>query len=604
MKCSKKRKAGVQVKRYQNGGQWPPGGVDPIERIVNMRHAEEYGQLLDYLQRFDQGEISPMLEGATDGAGLLDMMANPMGAARAAMEQGRRPTKAEIEMAGRKAGPMADVLAMSYPSMMAYGIKEGMPAAGLIPHSAPFQPAQQSMRVARTIDQGADAVRPIRQLGYVDHTPASIAVPTDIYRQGQNAAIDYIEGRKALFKTPEMQKRNARRIADNLTMVYNDLKRDMQTGNIDPNVLDDFQRIESSMRGGKVDPTSVLVQQILAEHTTEVDLMQVNVGPMAPDTPTGVTRSQMAAVEAQADALYARQQSLIKQMDEIERQDPTAYIGNPQWQALDVQVSDIDGELFQLQDAYANVPNVSYAAEASYGPGQLAQDISMKGKYLQNPRTARVVGSHEFEHGMQEAPYSSQLPYLHGSSEFQGYFPEGLPSWDVLETEMGAALVRRKVRGPTGIDPFTKKPVYRNRQEELFDKHRHYYDQGSGRRRERTTFLAEAKQELVEAGVIPNLKAKVTKQDVLKFYDELYAPEKLRKFSDMPIMDDPQSLRFFELFDPHVADNAKYIAEFMNRLSAVAVGAGGAAAASGEYGKGGKYKIVKNKTWKKMRPVS
>jgi hypothetical protein len=69
-------------------------------------------------------------------------------------------------------------------------------------------------------------------------------------------------------------------------------------------------------------------------------------------------------------------------------------------------------------------------------------------------------------------------------------------------------------------------------------------------------------------------------------------------------MDDPQSLRFFELFDPHVADNAKYIAEFMNRLSAVAVGAGGAAAASGEYGKGGKYKIVKNKTWKKMRPVS
>jgi hypothetical protein len=140
MKCSKKRKSGMQVKRYQSGGGWPPGGVDPMEQIAQMRQAQEYGQLMDYLQRFDQGEISQAPESAFAGATVLEMMSNPMGAARAAMEQGRRPTKDEIAMAGRKAGPMADVMALSYPSMMAYGLKEGMPGAALVPHSTRSNP--------------------------------------------------------------------------------------------------------------------------------------------------------------------------------------------------------------------------------------------------------------------------------------------------------------------------------------------------------------------------------------------------------------------------------------------------------------------------------
>ena len=212
MKCSKKRKSGMQVKRYQSGGGWPPGGVDPMERIVKERQAAEYGQLLDYLQRFDQGEIRQAPESAFAGATVLEMMSNPVGAARAAMEQGRRPTKDEIAMAGRKAGPMADVMAISYPAMTAYGLKEGMPGASLVPHSRPFEPSQP-MRVVRSIDQGDDAVRSIRKAGYVDYQPASYAIPTNIYREGQDAALDYIAKRQALFKTPEMQRRNAERIA-------------------------------------------------------------------------------------------------------------------------------------------------------------------------------------------------------------------------------------------------------------------------------------------------------------------------------------------------------------------------------------------------------
>ena len=164
-------------------------------------------------------------------------------------------------------------------------------------------------------------------------------------------------------------------------------------------------------------------------------------------------------------------------------------------------------------------------------------------------------------------------------------------------------LTPRKVQGPTGINPFNGNPTYRNRQEELYDKAKAYYETGKGRGRERSTYHAEAKQDLVEEGIIPNLDAKVTKQDVLKFYNERYAPEQLRKMGDEPIMDHPQSLRLFEMFDPNVGDNAQKIAEFMNRLSAVAVGTG-AAAASQEYGIGGKYKVKKNKTWKKMRSIS
>jgi len=596
MKCSKKRKSGMQVKRYQSGGGWPPGGVDPIERIVKERQAAEYGQLLDYLQRFDQGEIRQAPESAFAGATVLEMMSNPVGAARAAMEQGRRPTKDEIAMAGRKAGPMADVMAISYPAMTAYGLKEGMPGASLVPHSRPFEPSQP-MRVVRSIDQGDDAVRSIRKAGYVDYQPASYAIPTNIYREGQDAALDYIAKRQALFKTPEMQRRNAERIADNLTLVANELRSQMQSGNVARNILDDFQRIESSMVGGRVDPNSLLVQQILAEHMTDVDLTQLKVGALAPPQPTGVTREMMAANEAQMEEVNEQLQKLLEEQDKL-------YPTNPRWQELEQQVNELDSKMARMQRVYDKVPNVSYPADAGYTPAYFGgAEIEMQGKYLMSPRTARVVSGHEFEHGLQEAPYSSQIPSLHGSSQFQKRFPGGLPSHDVLEAEMGQ-LTPRKVQGPTGINPFNGNPTYRNRQEELYDKAKAYYETGKGRGRERSTYHAEAKQDLVEEGIIPNLDAKVTKQDVLKFYNERYAPEQLRKMGDEPIMDHPQSLRLFEMFDPNVGDNAQKIAEFMNRLSAVAVGTGAAAAASQEYGKGGKYKVKKNKTWKKMRSIS
>jgi hypothetical protein len=567
-----------------------------MEQIAQMRQAQEYGQLMDYLQRFDQGEISQAPESAFAGATVMEMMSNPMGAARAAMEQGRRPTKDEIAMAGRKAGPMADVMALSYPSMMAYGLKEGMPGAALVPHSTSFQSPQQPMRVVRSIDQGDDAVRSIGKAGYVDYQPASYAIPTNIYREGQDAAIDYIAKRQALFRTPEMQRRAAERIADNLTLVANELRSQMQSGNVARNILDDFQRIEGSMVGGRVDPNSLLVQQILAEQVTDIDLTQLKVGALAPPQPTGVTREMMAANEAQMEEVNDQLQKILDEQDRIPRSDP-------RWHELEQQVNELDSKLVRMQSVYDKVPNVSYPADAGWSPGYFGGgEIEMRGKYLMTPRTARVVAGHEFEHGLQEAPYSSQIPSLHGSSQFQKRFPGGLPSHDVLEAEMGQ-LTPRKVQGPTGINPFNGNPIYRNRQEELYDKARDYYETGKGRGRERSTYHAEAKQDLVEEGIIPDLDATVTKQDVLKFYNERYAPEQLRKIGDEPIMDHPQSLRLFEMFDPNVGDNAQKIAEFMNRLSAVAVGTG-AAAASQEYGTGGKYKIKKNKTWKKMRSIS
>lgn len=594
MKCSKKRKKGMQVKKYQHGGDWPPGGVDPMERIAQMQQASQYGQLVDYLQRFDQGEIRQMPEGADRGAGVLDMMTNPIGTARAAMEQGRRPTSDEIAIAGRKAGPMADVLAMSYPSMMAYGLKEGMPAAGLIPHSRPFTPNQQGMRVTRSIDQGDDAVKQIGGQGFVAFTPASSRFPTDIYRQGQDAALDYIAQRKQLFKSPEMQRRNAQRIADNLTMVVNEMRPAMQEGNVPREVLDDYQMLEASMVGGKVDPRSALVQQMMIRHNMLTQATHLDVGPLAPLDKTGITRDDIDAIESQANELEKRAADLFKQQDRM-------VFGSDEFNKAERELEAIDREMAALRrESYAGVSTVQPSNKAGYGQGFLGGQIDVQGKYLLDPRRARIVTGHEFEHGLQEAPYSETFPMLHGSSQFQSQFPMGVPSFDVLEKEMGERLIPRNV--PRKRDG-RGEPIHRDYQDRIFDADKLYFDEGAGRGRERSTYHAEAKQDLVETGVIPSLDTKVTKQDILRFYNEIYEPEKIRPMGDRPIMDHPQSLRLFEIFDPNVGENAKNIADFMNRLSMVAVGAGGAAAAQ-EYGKGGKYKIVKNNTWKKMRSVS
>jgi hypothetical protein len=117
---------------------------------------------------------------------------------------------------------------------------------------------------------------------------------------------------------------------------------------------------------------------------------------------------------------------------------------------------------------------------------------------------------------------------------------------------------------------------------------------------ERTPMLAELKQDMIDKGVIASRSTDVTESDIFRFLDEYYAPEKKRKFADQAIMGEPTSLRILELFDPAAKNasgvrNAKIMADQMNKLSAVLIGTGGAAAATQDFKYGGKFKIKKKK---------
>jgi hypothetical protein len=114
--------------------------------------------------------------------------------------------------------------------------------------------------------------------------------------------------------------------------------------------------------------------------------------------------------------------------------------------------------------------------------------------------------------------------------------------------------------------------------------------------------LAELKQDMIDKGVIAARSTDVTESDILRFFDEYYAPEKKRKFADQALMGEPTSLRILELFDPTRTNasgvrNAKIMADQMNKLSAALIGTGSitAAGAASSYKYGGKFKIKKKK---------
>lgn len=580
MNCKKKRGKGVRVKKYQHGGYHgdPPYTASADGTYVAMPDLSFLPVLQPVLRQTppNEGEIRPMPEGADRAAPLATMLSDPMGTLRAIREQQRLPTPAELDIASQKTGAIGDVMRLSYPALMAEAIEQGSPAAALVPHSTPFNTAQAS-------SQGVLATpRTAAPQGFVQaRSPAFGLVPTDVYRVGQDAVVDHIAMRQAMFETPEMQSRAAQRIADNLTSVYNALKDDIANAGLGPVQMQEWNRLSGAVVNGKVDPSSPLVRTLLNRNTQNVRNLKVDVDNLVSNKPTGMSAEEIYEVERNV-------RSLEKEIRELDEQIVNAA-SREEKIALDAAQQEIKNQLISLEQSILGKSVQSpRTAEMSMGGGRPL--IRVKGEFLDSPRRARDVAEHEFQHVTQEIPYEDLFPNLSATPAYRSKFRTTLPEYDVLEQQMLDELTMRKVSVPKTNTPRDKR---------MWDEAKEYFinprDQAYPSTRERMPFLGEAKQQLVETGVIPSLESTVTKQDVLNFYDDLYAPEKLRRMGDQPIMDHPESLRFFELFDPRVGNNAEKIAEFMNRLSAIAIGAGAAGAAIEEYKYGGKIKVKKKK---------
>ena len=606
MRSKKKRKPGVQVKKYQFGGSVTGPMLMPSDATRVAMPDLQFQPVLQPLPT-EQLPVGPTIGPATP---IDEERYNRDMRRRDALARGINPNLAFTMPPGLQGDPQA-AAEYQYDNMLTSPIGQiagefaftpiGRGLDYVIPRIPSTYLGRQMGRGANYLGEQASTAgqkamqflseyamdqggREAAQQFVGARSPAFGLVPTDVYRVGQEAVVDHIAMRQAMFETPEMQSRAAQRIADNLTSVYSAIKDDIANAGLGPVQMQEWNRLSGAVVNGKVDPSSPLVRTLLNRNTQNVRNLKVDVDALVSNKPTGMSAEDIYEVERNV-------RSLEKEIKELEEQIKYAT-SIEEKMSLDAAQQERKNELLSLEQSILGKGVQSpRTAEMSMGGGTPL--IRVKGEFLDSPRRARDVAEHEFQHVTQEIPYEDLFPNLSATPLYRSKFRTTLPEYDVLEQQMLDELTMRKVSVPKTNTPRDKR---------MWDEAKEYYinprDPAYPSRRERMPFLGEAKQQLVETGVIPSLESTVTKQDVLKFYDDLYAPEKLRRMGDQPIMDHPESLRFFELFDPHAGNNAEKMAEFMNRLSVIAIGAGTAGAAAGgtqDFKYGGKFKIKKKR---------
>ncbi len=581
MKHKKKRKPGVQVKKYQIGGV--PGG-DPIRQAEQLAFAQ---LLQDRAALLDQGEIRQMPEGADRPAPLFSLLADPLGSTRAIMTEGRIPTPAELDIASQKAGPMADVLGLSYPALMASAVKYGAPAAGLVPHSTPFTTVSErapGMRVLRAADQGDDAVRTVGyglgdvqlpQFARESHLAAGRAAGQSTYNRRLNEIM-----------SPEGQSRLRQEIADDMTMFVNYMDRPhslYRTGIISTPEQEAAQRqlIKDQMVDGKLPPDSPLVDDLLEATNLYIHSQNFQMQKL-PEGAVGLPEEELMMMDARVKEIDQIMNDLDKQRlvyEKQERKFEHDVMSKEYQEAVDKieEISAKETELWKEQTGLRETlqkesPMLDTRSFYRWGP---SNKIYIAGRSMLDPKSAVTGVGHEFRHAMQMSPKVM-------SGAFRTLNPSTQRQFLVLDDEMGKLTLRKPSTIPSGAakDRWLRDETY-------------YKTGGDGSAIEKTPYLDELRQAMVYEGYATGTYDRFTPDKIRRYIDEVYEPRLKRPSPDAVMNNDPNSLRILELVDVNKRTNLEHMADIMNRMSAIMIGAGGAAAATQDYRQGGKFKILK-----------
>lgn len=609
MRTKKKRKSGVQVKRYQFGG----GVTGPMIVLSdNTRVAMPDLQFQPVLQPLPEEQlpvgttIGPTTQAAID-AGSETYEAEKR--RREAIDRGINPNLAFMMPPGLQ-GDQQAAAEYQYDNMMTSPIGQIATAMAFTPidvgieAALPFIPStyvgRQVNRLGNKVAQKGEDV-----MNYVSRTdPRVLSGTADLKameQTGRGLQAQLAARQQEYLTDPVLQGRMRSRLAGMVQARYDDviaqygmsgqqLQKHLRSIGPDASgydmhaaIADDLLKIEGSLIGGKIDENSLFITEALTQQNQKVAQTQLDFQSMAGKKPM-LDADQIAAREAQLTPMLERQKRL--------KFDKKNRIGDPD--EIDLELSSLENDIQNIRAEIEISTTGFFDSDAYVKHGSGPPSIYIGGQRLVDPQTGRIITEHEIEHVFQRPSDN-----LFKSPMFTGM---ELREFDPVAREL-MEMVPRKVSRST--DDVNLK---------LFDEAQDYFEKQMGgvpiknatkpgltydpSVAERTPFLAELRQDMIDKGVISARNTTVTEQDVLRFVDDYYGPEKRRMFADMAFLDDPGSLRMLELFPADAKNaagvsNARVMADQMNKLSAIAIGTG--AAATQDYKYGGKFKVKKKR---------
>jgi len=620
MRSKKKRKPGVYVNKYFHGGvHGDPPYTAPSDATSVFMPELQFQPVLQALP--DTRPVGPTIGPATP---IDEERYNREMRRRDAIARGINPNLAFTMPPGLQGDPQA-AAEYQQDNMLTSPIGQIASAMAFTPidmgieAALPFIPSTYAGRQLNRLGQRVGdrvAQKGEDVLSYVNRTEPEVLAGTinlqTLNQTGREMVDQHIARQQEFLTDPVLQQRQRGRIAEQTQAFYDDFIADMQkrTGSalsfqeiqaalraIGPDasglnqgamVADDLLKIQGAMVNGKVDPNSLLVTEGLTKTNQRIQQTALNYENLG-----GRHQFLDADQIAARKTMIADKQREMKRLERQYRRETSEKFGDPdqtrmERDALEREVQSMQNEVEISTTGFLD-PNAYY----SYGN----REIYLGGQRLVNPQAARIIREHEFEHALQRFP---EILKSHMTTADE---MENLEQVAVALGEMVPRKVSGRTSGVTEIEDYEDALKY-------FERARGGSPTGglggfSGRSVfpdrivERTPMLAELKQDMIDKGVIAARSTDVTESDILRFFDEYYTPEKKRRFADQAIMRDPGSLRILELFDPtrtnaSGVNNAKIMADQMNKLSAVLLGTGSAAATQ-DFKYGGKIKVKKKK---------
>ena len=624
MRSKKKRKPGVYVNKYFHGGvHGDPPYTAPSDATSVFMPELQFQPVLQPLP--DTRPVGPTIGPATP---IDEERYNREMRRRDAIARGINPNLAFTMPPGLQGDPQA-AAEYQQDNMLTSPI-------GQIASAMAFTPIDMGVEAALPLLPSTYAGRQLNRLGeyvgtkaaqkgedilnYVNRTEPEVLAGTfnlqTLNQTGRDMVDQHIARQQEFLTDPVLQQRQRGRIAEQTQAFYDDFIASMQknipggasfqeiqvalravgpdASGLDQGVMiaDDLLKIQGAMVNGKVDPNSLLVTEGLTKTNQRIQQTALNYENL------GGRRQPLDANEIAArKTMIADKKREMKRLEQQFRREKAQQFGDPDQTRMERNA--LEQEVRQLQTGVESSTTGFLDPRAHYDFSN--RKIYMGGQRLVNPQGARIVREHEFEHALQRFP---EILNSHLTTPFE---MEEFDKVAVALNEMAPRKINPRVTGDDDVIKFDGEMTY-------FEKTRggqtipgSGFGGFSGPRQvfpdrviERTPMLAELKQDMIDKRVIAARSTDVKESDVLRFYDDHYAPEKKRRFVDQAIMSDPSSLRILELFDPTRTNangvrNAKIMADQMNKLSAVLIGAGGAAAATQDFKYGGKIKVKKKK---------
>ena len=581
MKLKKRRGKGVRVKKYQHGGYHgdPPYTAASDATSVFMPELQ-FQPVLQPLP--DTRPVGPTIGPTTQPA--IDAGSERYEAERRrreAIARGINPNLAFTIPPGLQGDPQA-AAEYQYDNMLTSPI--GQIATGMaftpidvgIEAALPFISSTYAGRqlgrlgeyVGDQVQRGVDAVEGMGSARGLGKKSVDFATEESI-GPGYRVSQDVYNRRMQEYLSPEGQRRMSEKIADDLTMLLQQA-RSQNKLTMSPRSRQVLNRLEGAVVGGRVDPTSTLVQQEL-----QYANQQVRANTFKPQQPGVLSspdydQSQLMALDDEylklkreqeiSDAKYLQ---LIEDEEMLQRRGQflKARRKSRELDDLEVKMRAQYERLTELKEALETATGDLLTTRSYHKPSENIVEIA--GRDLIDPFEAYRVTAHEFQHLLQRPSVLAIDPATGGQKGIMAQsFRYGVRPTDLLKIENDLG----------GLLKFSKVP---DKDIDLA------YFTHAGRRgnpTERTAFLAELRESMVQKGAMEGS------------YD-FVSPDMIDDF--VKNQTKKGDLRIVDLFDFNNPEVRKIVADAMNKLPVVAAGA--AAGGTQDFKYGGKIKIKKKR---------